>query len=198
MSVPFLLALLAACQAPVPTDSGHFDLPDATGTGDTVRIETIYGAIDVKLFLAEAPVTTGNFLSYVEAGYYDGTDGDGAGTFYRAAPDFVLQGGSRRLDGSEKPTQDAIANEAIASGLSNTLGTVAMARKPEPDTARAEFFINVDDNLFLDPGENTEAGYAVFGEVVSGWDVVELVMAQPVTPNDSLKTPVEFLVVTRI
>lgn len=193
-----LLALLMACTPTEPaTDDGPvITLPSATGSGDMVRFETIHGAVEVQLFLDEAPVTTDNFLSYVEAGFYDGTDGNGAGTFYRALPTFVLQGGSVQADGQDKVTQAPIVNEATASGLSNVARTVAMARTDDPDSATAEFFINLEDNTALDPGGSTPDGYAVFGEVVVGWDVVETIMAQSIT-DDDLDAPVEFLVVTR-
>ena len=173
-----LLALLMACTPVNATDDEPVvTLPPATGSGDMVRFDTIHGAIEVQLFLEEAPITTDNFLSYVEAGFYDGTDGNGAGTFYRAVPTFVLQGGAVQADGRSKTTQAPIANEATDSGLSNVVRTVALARSS-------------------DPGGSTEDGYAVFGEIVVGWDVVETIMALPIT-NDGLDSPVEFLVVTR-
>ena len=192
-----LLALLMACTPVEPVDDETtITLAPPTGSGDMVRIETIHGAIEIQLFLEEAPDTSDNFLSYVEAGFYDGTDGSGAGTFYRGVPAFVLQGGGVVLDGSSKATQEAIVNEATASGLSNVARTVAMARTSDPDSATTEFFINLEDNLALDPGASTEDGYAVFGEVVVGWDVVETIMAMPISGED-LDSPVEFLVVTR-
>ena len=172
--------------------------PVATGTPGTstpgalvVTLETAAGPIDIELYEDEAPNTVANFLAYVDSGFFDGSDGDGAGTFYRAIPDFVLQGGGVRVDGTQKATDAAIANEAIDSGLLNTKRSVAMARTTDPDSATTEFFINLADNDFLDPGGATTEGYAVFGKVVGSMAAVDDIVGGPVN-GEYLVDPVAF------
>jgi len=129
---------------------------------DTVKLETSLGNIEIELDAAKAPKTVANFEQYVKEGFYDGT------VFHRVIPNFMVQGGGMLPSLKEKPTHKPIANESH-NGLSNTVGTIAMARTSDPNSATAQFFINVKDNPFLDQGD----GYAVFGHVVSGMDVVE-------------------------
>jgi len=193
-----LLLCLAACGAACrgTDDDSAALVPSGTTSATTlppnqVVLGTELGEIAIELFPDDAPDTVANFLSYVDRGFYDGTDGDGAGTFYRAVPDFVLQGGGVRVNGSMKDTDPPIANEARDSGLSNALWTVAMARTADPDSATTEFFINLDDNSFLDPDGSTPDGYAVFGRVVGGKPVVNAIMDLPVS-GETLVDPVEF------
>jgi peptidyl-prolyl cis-trans isomerase A (cyclophilin A) len=139
-----------------------------------VRLQTSEGDIVVELDAAKAPKTVDNFLQYVKAGHYDGT------IFHRVIPGFMIQGGGMKPDLSEKPTRAPIPLES-RNGLSNTRGTVAMARTAVPDSATAQFFVNVVDNAFLDqPNARDGNGYAVFGKVVSGMDVVDRIRAVPV------------------
>jgi cyclophilin family peptidyl-prolyl cis-trans isomerase len=139
-----------------------------------VLIETSKGNITVELFPARAPKSAANFLGYVEKGYYDGT------IFHRVIPRFMIQGGGMLPDMREKPRGTPIANEAD-NGLRNLRGTLAMARTGEPHSAPSQFFINVADNRFLDHrGKSFEGwGYAVFGQVVDGMDVVDAIVAVP-------------------
>ncbi len=139
-----------------------------------VIIETSLGNIEVELNTEKAPVTTDNFLQYVDDKFYDGV------IFHRVIPTFMVQGGGMKEDMSEKKTRDPIQNEA-ANGLKNSKGTLAMARTNKPHSASAQFFINVADNGFLDHRNTTEAGfgYAVFGKVVAGMDVVDKIKAVP-------------------
>lgn len=132
-----------------------------------VVISTSMGDIKVKLNSEKAPVSTDNFLHYVKKNHYDGT------TFHRVIPTFMIQGGGHLPDMKEKDTDKPIKNEAT-NGLSNMKGTIAMARTNEVDSATAQFFINVVDNKRLDhqPGNPDRYGYAVFGEVTEGMDVV--------------------------
>jgi cyclophilin family peptidyl-prolyl cis-trans isomerase len=130
-----------------------------------VRFETTLGAFEVELDVARAPLTTANFLQYVRDGHYDGT------VFHRVITNFVVQGGGHLPDGTEKPTRAAIPNES-GNGLSNRRGTLAMARMGDPHSATSQFYVNVADNLALDPGPS-RWGYAVFGRVVSGMEVVD-------------------------
>jgi peptidyl-prolyl cis-trans isomerase A (cyclophilin A) len=139
-----------------------------------VRLQTSEGDIVVELDAAKAPKTVDNFLQYVKAGHYDGT------IFHRVISGFMIQGGGMKPDLSEKPTRAPIPLES-RNGLSNTRGTVAMARTAVPDSATAQFFVNVVDNAFLDqPNARDGYGYAVFGKVVSGMDVVDRIRAVPV------------------
>jgi peptidyl-prolyl cis-trans isomerase B (cyclophilin B) len=135
-----------------------------------VTLHTSKGDIVVELDAEKAPVTVKNFLAYVDAGFYDGT------IFHRVIPGFMIQGGGFTPDMQQKPTKEAIRNEA-ANGLENKRGTIAMARTSVVDSATAQFFINLKDNDFLDHRSDSpqEFGYAVFGHVVKGMDVVDAI-----------------------
>jgi len=129
-----------------------------------IRLQTNFGNIDIELDPA-APKTSANFEQYVRDGFYDGT------IFHRVIKGFMIQGGGFASDMMQKATRAPIENEA-KNGLSNLTGTIAMARTMDPHSASAQFFINVNDNTFLDyPGQDGW-GYCVFGKVVDGMDVV--------------------------
>ncbi len=132
-----------------------------------VVLTTSMGNIEIKLATEEAPVTTENFLSYVEDDFFDGL------IFHRVIPGFMIQGGGFNPDGTQKTTGDPIALESD-NGLKNERGTIAMARTNNPDSATSQFFINLVDNAFLDKSSGGD-GYAVFGEVVEGLDVVDAI-----------------------
>ena len=137
-----------------------------------IKLHTNYGVITVNLFEDKAPETTANFKEYVKSGHYDGT------IFHRVIGNFMIQGGGFEPGMKQKPTRAPIKNEAN-NGVSNKVGTVAMARTMDPHSASAQFFINVADNSFLNHTAPTTQGwgYAVFGEVVEGMDVVEKIKA---------------------
>ncbi len=135
---------------------------------DKVRLETSMGGVVIELDVAKAPVTVANFLEYTQAGFFDGT------IFHRVIPDFMIQGGGLIDDMSAKETRDPIANEAT-NGLCNERGTVAMARTGAPNSATAQFFINLTDNDFLNHSGPSNYGYAVFGKVVEGMDAVNAI-----------------------
>ena len=135
-----------------------------------VNLETSMGDIVIELNEAAAPVTVKNFLTYVEERFYDGT------IFHRVIPDFMIQGGGFTARMVRKDTHPAIVNEA-ANGLKNDRGTVAMARTPDPGSATSQFFINHKNNDFLNYIENKNPGYAVFGKVTMGMDVVDAIAA---------------------
>ena len=136
-------------------------------------LHTNYGAITLKLDAEKAPKTAANFAQYVKDGFYDGT------IFHRVIPNFMVQGGGFTPDMEQKPTREPIQNEAD-NGLTNATGTVAMARTSDPHSASAQFFINVADNTFLDKARAQDGwGYAVFGEVTDGMDVVNKIKAVP-------------------
>ena len=133
-----------------------------------VKLHTNFGTITLELNAEKAPVTVENFLNYVRSGFYNGT------IFHRVISNFMIQGGGMEPGMKEKATNAPIKNEAD-NGLSNERGTIAMARTMEPHSASAQFFINVKDNTFLDHRSPTADGwgYAVFGRVVDGMDVVD-------------------------
>jgi peptidyl-prolyl cis-trans isomerase A (cyclophilin A) len=136
-----------------------------------VRLATSAGDVVVELDREKAPRTVDNFVQYVKAGHYDGT------IFHRVIDGFMIQGGGMKPDMSEKPTRAPIALE-VGKGLSNLRGTISMARTSAPDSATSQFFINVVDNLNLD---TYGGGYAVFGKVTSGMDVVDKIKSSTTT-----------------
>lgn len=139
-----------------------------TNKNPHVILETNFGSIEIELDSEKAPISTENFLKYVDSGHYSGT------IFHRVIDGFMIQGGGFTEDMKQKPTLAPIKNEA-QNGLKNLKGTLAMARTNVVDSATAQFFINVADNAFLDHKSPTPSGfgYAVFGKVVGGMDVVE-------------------------
>ncbi len=152
-----LLSILGLAQAGDKTDRPK------------VRIVTNLGEIEAVLYADKAPETVKNFLRYVDEGFYDGT------VFHRVISSFMIQGGGFDVNLQKKPTHEPIRNEA-ANGLKNRRGTLAMARTMDPHSATAQFFINVVDNPFLDyksPKNGRTFGYAVFGKVTRGMDVVD-------------------------
>ncbi|MDR0454812.1 MAG: peptidyl-prolyl cis-trans isomerase [Deferribacteraceae bacterium] len=136
--------------------------------GVFVTMKTSYGTIQMELYPDKAPETVKNFLSYVESGFYNGT------IFHRIIPNFMIQGGGFTVDMVEKSANKPIKNEAD-NGLKNDRGTIAMARTNDPHSATAQFFINTVDNTFLNyKASNVQGyGYAVFGKVIDGMDVVD-------------------------
>jgi peptidyl-prolyl cis-trans isomerase B (cyclophilin B) len=159
--LPLLAVLLAATQAAAPAPAP---------AGPVVVLETTQGRIRIALDKEKAPVSVENFLGYVRSGFYDGT------IFHRVIPGFMAQGGGYDAMMKQKPTKAPIKNES-ANGLSNKRGTLAMARTSDPDSATAQFFINLKDNGFLNhTGKNPQGwGYAVFGRVIEGMDVVDAI-----------------------
>ncbi|MGL4420592.1 MAG: peptidylprolyl isomerase [Gemmataceae bacterium] len=139
----------------------------ARAANPVVVMETSMGTLKIELFEDKAPVTVKNFLSYVEDKHYDGT------IFHRVINDFMIQGGGFEPGLKQKKTKDPIPNEST-NGISNTRGTLAMARTNVPNSATAQFFVNVKDNTFLDKAQAQDnVGYCVFGKVLEGMDVVD-------------------------
>ena len=139
-----------------------------------VKVETSMGDIVIELNEQAAPVTVKNFLEYAEEGFFDGT------IFHRVIRDFMIQGGGFTEQMGQKQTREPIINEAN-NGLSNTRGTIAMARTNDPDSATAQFFINHSNNDFLNYVENANPGYAVFGKTIEGMDVVDKIASVKTT-----------------
>ena len=159
----FLMTSLSfATENPMPT------------TPSKVKLTTNLGPIIIQLNTEKAPVSSENFLTYVKDGFYDGT------IFHRVIKGFMAQGGGFDTDFNQKATRSPIKNEAD-NGLANKRGTLAMARTSDPNSATAQFFINYKDNAFLNFTSKTSSGwgYAVFGEVVEGMDVVDAMAGQP-------------------
>ncbi len=134
-----------------------------------VEMDTSLGKIKIELYEKEAPISVKNFLEYAKSGFFTDT------TFHRVIPGFMIQGGGYTADRKKKPANAAIKNEA-ANGLKNDRGTISMARTSAPDSATSEFFINVVDNNMLNRPNPDGAGYAVFGKVIEGMDVVDKIV----------------------
>jgi peptidyl-prolyl cis-trans isomerase B (cyclophilin B) len=152
--------------------------PGALAADPLVDLKTSVGTIRLELYPGKAPKTVENFLQYVKDGHYDGT------IFHRVIPGFMVQGGGFDTGYRQKKTRAPVRNEAqagVKAGLKNELGTVAMARTSDPDSATAQFFVNVGDNTFLNWGDprGDGHGYAVFGKVTSGMDVVTRIAKSP-------------------
>lgn len=167
--------------------------PAAKSAHPQVRLTTSLGVIELELDPQKAPKTVANFLQYVDSGFYNGT------IFHRVIPGFMIQGGGMLPGMKEKPTRAPIANEAD-NGLKNVAGTIAMARTMDPDSASAQFFINTVDNPPLDHRAKTMQGwgYAVFGKVTKGMDVVKKIEAVQ-TGNAGMheNVPVKDVVITK-
>ena len=182
----FLLAfvvLVASCTASVSDDPLGSKAP-------VVVMETNKGVIEIELNETVAPITVTNFLQYVNSSHYDGT------IFHRVIKEFMIQGGGFTPDGPEKSTRDPIKSEA-SNGLKNEIGTISMARTPDPDSATSQFFINVADNSFLDAGPGNP-GYTVFGKVVKGMEVVREIESVPTaTRNFQENWPTENVIIEK-
>lgn len=165
----FLALLLAVSPMLAAQDSEVTDNPE----NPRVILHTSMGAITLELFADKAPKSVENFLAYANDGHYDGT------LFHRVIENFMIQGGGFDADFQQKETRDPVENEAD-NGISNERGTVAMARTNDPHSATSQFFINVTDNTFLDHRGKQSGrtwGYAVFGRVTDGMDVVDAIRA---------------------
>ncbi|HEF5152696.1 peptidylprolyl isomerase [Burkholderia multivorans] len=163
-------ALLATAPAFAQTATAH----------PVVQLKTSQGDIRVELYPEKAPKTVANFLDYVKAGQYNGT------IFHRVIKGFMIQGGGYKANFDEKPTRAPIPLES-RNGLKNLTGTIAMARTSDPNSATAQFFINTVDNSGLDYPNPDGNGYAVFGKVVSGLDVVKKIEAVPTTSRGPMQ-----------
>jgi peptidyl-prolyl cis-trans isomerase B (cyclophilin B) len=189
---PFLITLAALAMSTLAVA-----LP-AAAANPQVEFDTTAGKIRVELFPDAAPKTVANFLDYVKAKHYDGTQ------FHRVIPNFMIQGGGFTPDFQQKPTKPPVPIESEQSskaGLLNVPGTLAMARTGDPNSATAQFFINVNDNKFLNyrSSDPQGYGYTVFGKVVSGMDVVDKIAKAPTGaggpfPKD---VPAEKVIITK-
>ena len=156
-----------------------------------IKIKTTSGDIEIKLYEEEAPISSENFKSYVKDGFFEGT------IFHRVIPDFMVQGGGMTENMESKSTNAPIKNEAN-NGKKNLRGTLAMARTMEIDSATSQFFINLVDNSFLDHGDR-DFGYAVFGEVTNGMDIVdEIASSATGSKMGHQDVPIESITITEV
>jgi peptidyl-prolyl cis-trans isomerase B (cyclophilin B) len=192
-----LLAYPAGAQTPAepkPADPAPAAAPAKPAAGGPrVALETTKGKIVIELNSAKAPITVANFLKYVDAGYYNGT------IFHRVIDNFMIQAGGFNFAGDAKTPNPPIKNEAD-NGLTNNRGTIAMARTSVPDSASAQFFINTVDNLSLNHKGKTQSGwgYAVFGKVVEGMDVVDAIGRSKTSKQNGVPDmPVEKIIIKK-
>jgi cyclophilin family peptidyl-prolyl cis-trans isomerase len=180
---------------------GKMNKTPQKGNGYVVVLETSLGSIEIELNKEKAPITVENFLNYVTSGAYDGT------VFHRVKDGFMIQGGGFTIDGKKKSTNPPIKLESN-NGLLNEVGTIAMARTNIPDSATNQFFINVKDNSFLNySSTNTDSlylahsspGYAVFGKVVKGMDIVNNIKRVKTTVRNGMKDwPVDDVLIKKV
>jgi peptidyl-prolyl cis-trans isomerase B (cyclophilin B) len=189
-----LLALLIPAAPPKSSPHPAKTTKSAVPAGNPrVALDTTKGRIVIELYADKAPKTVKSFLDYVKAGFYNGT------IFHRVIPGFMVQGGGFTPDMTEKPTRPPIPNEAD-NGLQNQRGTLAMARTSDPNSAASEFFINVANNTPLNfRGKTPDGwGYAVFGNVVEGMDVVDAIVQVPTTTKGPYENvPVQPVVIQK-
>ncbi len=174
MSIPIKSALVTALLAFAAT----------AAPAQTVRLSTTEGEIRIELDAEKAPKSVANFLQYVKSGHYNGT------IFHRVIENFMVQGGGYDAKMNQKPTKPPIPLES-RNGLNNVRGTVAMARTGDPNSATSQFFVNVVDNAFLDAANARDGnGYAVFGRVIEGMDVVDKIRITPTAAQDVPVKPI--------
>jgi peptidyl-prolyl cis-trans isomerase A (cyclophilin A)/peptidyl-prolyl cis-trans isomerase B (cyclophilin B) len=187
--LPFALAVLLPLSALAQSEPAAETAKPAEAApvvNPKVLIKTSMGDITAELYADKAPKSVENFLQYAKDGFYNGT------IFHRVINNFMIQGGGFTADLRQKPTRPSIPNEA-KNGLSNKRGTLAMARTPDPNSATAQFFINVVDNRNLDFKSDERAetwGYAVFGNVISGMEIVDQIKAAPTGPKGPFRSDV--------
>lgn len=195
LALAVLAAQAGSAQVPAaPAPAAQAPAPEAKPTPDgaVIELETTMGTIRIGLYGTQSPRSSRNVLNYVKTGFYNGT------IFHRVIPGFMVQGGGMDAKMNEKPTGAPIRSES-RNGLSNTRGSVAMARTNDPHSATSQFFINVRDNIKLDFGISPDGwGYAVVGEVLSGMDVVDAIVNVPTTsmgPHQNV--PIKPVVITK-
>ena len=195
LALMVLSAQAGATQAAAAPVAAQAPAPEAKPTPDgaVISIETTMGTIQVGLYATLAPRSSRNILNYVKSGFYTGT------TFHRVIPGFMIQGGGMDAKMVEKPTNPPVRNEA-RNGLLNHRGSLSLARTNDPHSATSQFFISVKDNPALDFGISRDGwGYAVFGEVLSGMEVVDQIVAVPTTTKGVYSNvPVTPVVITKV
>jgi cyclophilin family peptidyl-prolyl cis-trans isomerase len=178
-------------QSPAPAPAAGEEAKPVTGKVK-VTMETTKGKIELELDADKAPITVNNFVNYARKGFYEGT------IFHRVIPGFMIQGGGFTEDGTQKTADKSIINEG-KNGLTNKRGTIAMARTSDPNSATAQFFINVKDNEGLDYPSPDGYGYAVFGKVTDGMKVVDAIVNAPTTTHGMLQNfPKDTIKITKV
>ncbi len=187
------IAFSAHAQEAKPAEPKPAETAPAPKTKVKVTLETSKGAIELELDAEKAPISVANFAAYAKAGFYEGT------IFHRCIPGFMIQGGGMAEDMSpKKGGKPPIQNES-KNGLKNARGTIAMARTNDPQSATSQFFINVKDNTSLDYPSFDGWGYAVFGTVTKGLEVVDAIVSAPTTSKGFNKdVPVETVLITKV
>jgi cyclophilin family peptidyl-prolyl cis-trans isomerase len=184
--------LAPAFAADTPADAKAAAKPAVTQASPRVLVVTSLGNFTIELNAERAPLTVADFLAYVDKGHYTNT------LFHRVVANFVIQGGGFNADYTPKPAPDKVVNES-GNGLSNIRGTVGLARSMEPHAGNAQFYVNMNDNAALDP-QQTRWGYAVFGRVTDGMDVVDRIGNVATGSHGILKeeTPLKPVIIQRI
>ena len=178
-----------------PNFKGATQMNETAAANPRVLIETTMGNITIELDMQNAPVSSENFLAYVDDGYYVDT------TFHRVIPNFMIQGGGITADMSDKPSSRAPIDNEASNGLKNERGSLAMARTSDPHSATSQFFINHVDNEFLNFTSETMQGwgYAVFGKVVEGMDVVDAIAGVPTgNKGGHQNVPIDTITITAV
>ncbi|MBA2840084.1 peptidyl-prolyl cis-trans isomerase B (cyclophilin B) [Methanococcus maripaludis] len=184
-SIVFLISFAGCTESDSTTSNETCEIVYAT-------IQTNYGNMTFELYPDKAPITVENFKKYAESGFYEGT------IFHRVISDFMVQGGGFNIDGTKKETLDPIKNEAD-NGLSNKRGTIAMARTTIVDSATSQFFINTVDNSYLDYQDDSNYGYAVFGKMTDGFDVLDEIENVATANNGQYQNwPVENVIIEKV
>ena len=200
MFTPAIAALLLLASSPSPAQTttvpgAPLPVPQVKPTpdGPVIAIDTTMGTIEVGLYATRAPLSTSNIMNYVRSGFYNGT------VFHRVIPGFMVQGGGLDANMNEKPVGPPVRNEA-RNGLLNSRGSLSLARLGEPHTATSQFFISVKDNPALDFGISRDGwGYAVFGEVLSGMEVVDQIVGVPTrTRGRHQNVPIKPVMITKV
>jgi cyclophilin family peptidyl-prolyl cis-trans isomerase len=192
LCVGFLLSALIsptqAAEKAVPADAA----PAPKASAMYVQVVTSMGNFTIELSAERAPITVAQFLKYVDQGFYSGT------VFHRAIPSFIIQGGGYDPDYKLKGNPSKVVNES-GNGLTNVRGTVGLARPPEPHDGDVQFYVNLADNTALDPNQ-TRWGYAVFGKVVQGMDVVDAISLVPTGAKGPFKenAPLKAVIIQKI
>ena len=195
LSLSLIMTAILSLVIFTTTVKGEKTMNDEASTNPTVTIETSMGNITVELDAENAPNSTANFLAYVDDGYFAET------TFHRVIPNFMIQGGGITADMSDKPSKHAPIKNEANNGLKNDRGTLAMARTNDPHSATSQFFINLKDNGFLNhSGENMQGwGYAVFGKVVEGMNIVDDIAAvQTGNKGGHQDVPLETITINKV
>ncbi|MBA2868444.1 peptidylprolyl isomerase [Methanococcus maripaludis] len=184
-SIVFLISFAGCTESDSTTSNETCEIVYAT-------IQTNYGNMTFELYPDKAPITVENFKKYAESGFYEET------IFHRVISDFMVQGGGFNIDGTKKETLDPIKNEAD-NGLSNKRGTIAMARTTIVDSATSQFFINTVDNSYLDYQDDSNYGYAVFGKMIDGFDVLDEIENVATANNGQYQNwPVENVIIEKV